>query len=123
MHRSRQAKEPFLLEASQYPTVLLLQLLATIAKGGADWMTCNQLDGTTEQSSMVIKSTSLEELTHSESEIRTFFKVLYHSILRYTEIWSDNGDSKSIKLADPMLKDYYHYPELVLVDTKFCVKP
>ena len=43
--------------------------------------------------------------------------------LRYTEIWSDDEGSKSIKLADPKLSGYYEYPELVLVDTKFCVKP
>ena len=34
----------------------------------------------------------------------------------------DKG-SKNIKLADPKLNGYYHYPELVLVDAKFHVKP
>ena len=31
--------------------------------------------------------------------------------------------SKNIKLADPKLNDYFDYPELILVDTQFCVKP
>ena len=44
-------------------------------------------------------------------------------IFRYTEIWRDDEGSKSIKLANPKLTDYRWYPELVLVDTKFCVKP
>ena len=44
-------------------------------------------------------------------------------LFRYTEIWSDSEGSKSIKLADPKLDNYYDFPELVLVDTKFCVKP
>ena len=33
-----------------------------------------------------------------------------------------NG-SKNIKLADSKLNSYYAYPELALVDVKFCVKP
>ena len=49
-----------------------------------------------------------------------FFTVLF---LRYTEIWSMDEGSKNIKLADPKLTDYYYYPELVLVDINFCVKP
>ena len=40
-----------------------------------------------------------------------------------TEIWSDDNGSKSIKLADPKLNYYDYYPELILVDTKFCVNP
>ena len=44
-------------------------------------------------------------------------------IFRYTEIWSDDEGSKSIKLADPKLNGYFYYPELMLVDTNFCVKP
>ena len=76
MHQSQQAKEPFLLE--DIVMVMSLQLHATTAKDGADWMTCNQLDDITAQSSMVIKFTSLEDIMNSESEIRSFFKVLYH---------------------------------------------
>ena len=34
----------------------------------------------------------------------------------------DEG-SKNIKLADPELDGYTIYPELVLVDINFCVKP
>ena len=41
----------------------------------------------------------------------------------YTEIWSSDETSKYIKLAEPKLTDYYHYPELMLVDTKYCVNP
>ena len=51
----------------------------------------------------------------------TFFA--NYIFLRYTEIWSDDGGSKTIKLVDPKLNGYYNYPELVLVDTQFCVKP
>ena len=43
-------------------------------------------------------------------------------ILRLTEIWSSDGDSQYIQLAEPELKDYKEYPELMLVDTKYCVK-
>ena len=43
--------------------------------------------------------------------------------LRYTEIWSDDEGSKSIKLADPKLENYRDYPELILVDTQFCINP
>ena len=42
---------------------------------------------------------------------------------RYTEIWSDDQGSKSIKLAEPKLDNYIHYLELILVDTQFCVNP
>ena len=41
-------------------------------------------------------------------------------LLSYTEIWSDDENSKNIQLAEPKLNDYHDYPELVLVDTKFC---
>ena len=47
---------------------------------------------------------------------------VYLKNLRYTEIWSNDGESKSIKLADPQLDDYFHYPELFLVDIDYCVK-
>ena len=43
--------------------------------------------------------------------------------LSYTEIWSTDGESKYIQLAEPKLVDYQEYPELMLVDTKYCVKP
>ena len=71
----------------------------------------------------------------SRIEIIEFFSILRnHTIynqfgdfsalfLRYTEIWSDDEGSKSIKLADPKLSSYYRYPELILVDTQFCVNP
>ena len=85
-------------------------------------MTYNQLEDITEQSSMVTKFTWLVEKTNGESKMVTFCLLLY-MFLRYTEIWSDDGGSKSIKLADPKLNSYYYYPELVLVDTEFCVKP
>ena len=44
-------------------------------------------------------------------------------IFRYTEIWSLDGQSKNIKLDVPQLGGYYDYPELLLVDTTYCVKP
>ena len=44
-------------------------------------------------------------------------------IFRYTEIWSDDEGSKNIKLADPKLNEYIYHPELILVDTQFCVNP
>ena len=84
-------------------------------------MTCNQLEEITVQSSMVTKFMWLVEETDGESKMITFC-LLKYTFLRYTEIWSDDGGSKSIKLADPKLKDYHYYPELVVVDTQFCVK-
>ena len=42
---------------------------------------------------------------------------------RYTEIWSFEENSLSIKLADPQLDEYWSYPELLLVDPSYCVKP
>lgn len=41
---------------------------------------------------------------------------------RYTEIWSLDGHSSNIKLADPQLDKYYDYPELLNVDIDYCVK-
>ena len=74
---------------------------------------------------MPIKFMSLveEERGKLNFEIHeTPFRILLFR-LRYTEIWSDDRGSKSIKLADPKLGDYDRYPELFLVETKFCVKP
>ena len=71
---------------------------------------------------MAIKFMSLEEKEKSKFYSETFFKISYFPF-RYTEIWNDDEGSKGIKLADPKLNGYYEYPELVLVDTKFCVKP
>ena len=45
------------------------------------------------------------------------------NVFRYTEIWSLDGISKNIKLAEPILGVYNAQPELFLVDTSFCVKP
>ena len=42
--------------------------------------------------------------------------------VRYTEIWNLDGRSKNIKLADPQLVGYNYFPELLLVDTTYCVK-
>ena len=55
-----------------------------------------------------------------ESTVTTFLRT--SKFLRYTEIWSDDEGSKNIKLADPKLSGYSEYPELVLVDTNFCIK-
>ena len=43
--------------------------------------------------------------------------------IQYVEIWSFDGESKNIKLAEPILVGYNAHPELLLVDTSFCVKP
>ena len=43
-------------------------------------------------------------------------------MLRLTEIWTKDDKSETIQLAEPNLNDYKEYPELMLVDTKFCVK-
>ena len=40
---------------------------------------------------------------------------------KYTEIWNLDGRSKNIKLADLQLVEY-NFPELLLVDTSYCVK-
>ena len=45
------------------------------------------------------------------------------NIFRYTEIWSTDGQSKIIELAEPKLTDYLYYPELILVDPQHCIKP
>ena len=57
----------------------------------------------------------------SKSFLRTYGKSSY--FFRYTEIWSIDGESKIIKLADPQLDGYSYYPELFLVDIDYCVKP
>jgi len=108
-----------------------LRLLATTVQGGANWMTYNQLVTIIVQSPMAIKFMSLAEVEHSKFWIwkfllsqkfwllNFFFATVF---LRYTEIWSNNEGSKNIKLAQPKLTDYVFYPELILVDTQFCVK-
>jgi len=50
-----------------------------------------------------------------------FLKII--NIFRYTEIWSTDGQSKIIELAEPELSEYKWYPELILVDPQHCVKP
>ena len=45
------------------------------------------------------------------------------NFFRYTEIWSANEESKIIQLSEPQLDGYKWYPELMIVDTTFCVKP
>ena len=67
MRQLQQAKEPFSL-VDMVMVLMLLQLLATITQDGPNWMTCNQLDVTIEQSSTVIKFMSLEEVEHSKFE-------------------------------------------------------
>ena len=72
MHQLKQAKEPFSLVVIMM-VLMSLQLLATTAQDGADWMTCNQLDDITGQSSMVIRFTLSEEILKSESREIFFF--------------------------------------------------
>ena len=50
------------------------------------------------------------------------YKLIY--IFSETEIWSvDNQDNATtMKIAEPYLQDYAHYPELFIVDSDFCVK-
>ena len=94
-------------------------------------MAYTQLDNIIVQSQMAIKFMLLEEMEKGKTWIwksllsekfclRNVFLTLF---LRYTEIWSDNEGSKNIKLAEPKLTNYQYYPELILVDTQFCVKP
>ena len=66
MHQSQQAKEPFSLVVIMM-VLTSPQLLATTVQDGANWMTCNQHDDITEQSSMVIKFTSLGVPANSKS--------------------------------------------------------
>ena len=84
-------------------------------------MTCTHLDIIIVQSSMVIKFISLEDQEKSKPKPSHILSVEI-MILRLTEIWSNDGDSQYIQLAEPELKDYKEYPELMLVDTKYCVK-
>ena len=72
---------------------------------------------------MEIKSTLLGVLEYSKSFKYSQLVIIYLKNFRYTEIWSNDGESKSIKLADPQLDNYYEYPELFLVDIDYCVKP
>ena len=108
------------------------RLLATITQVGANWMAYTQLDNIIVQSQMAIKFMSLADLEQSKFWIWKFLLsqkfwllnfIFTTLILRYTEIWSDNEGSKNIKLAEPKLDTYWAYPELILVDTQFCVKP
>ena len=41
-----------------------------------------------------------------------------------TEIWSldGNDNTMNMKIAEPTLEDYAHYPELFIVDSDFCIK-
>ena len=71
----QQAKEPSSLEVMM--VLKWLQLLATTTQDGADWMTCNQFEEVTVQSSMAIKFTWLEANTNSESKMFTFCLFLY----------------------------------------------
>ena len=70
---------------------------------------------------MVTKFTLLVEAENSKLK-QIASKNLYVAFFRYTEIWSPDGQSKNIKLANPQLHGYSSYPELLLVDVKFCVK-
>ena len=97
----------------------------TTTRDGGDSMTYIHLGYGTVQSSMVIRFTSLEDLEHSKQKFCKA-KILDHiKFLRYTEIWSTDEESKYIQLAEPKLNqtDYFSYPELMLVDSKYCVKP
>ena len=86
-------------------------------------MTFNQYDMAIARLLMVIKYTLLAEAKVYHSKLKSVAFENDLALLRYTEIWSLDGESKNIKLADPQLSHYYKYPELLLVDTKFCVKP
>ena len=105
-----------------------LQSLASTALNGADWMICNLIVEIIVQSSMAIKFIILAEMPEMSKSKFSFFKSRDFSerivsfSFRYTEIWSDDEGSKNIKLAYPILNNYNHYPELVLVDVNFCVK-
>ena len=104
------------------PTRSLLSLATTI-QDGPNWMICNQSVNIIVQLSTAIKFTSLGDIIdHCESKIIILYS-LFTVLLSYTEIWSDDEGSKNIKLAEPILSAYYYYPELVLVDVNFCVKP
>ena len=84
-------------------------------------MTFNQYVMDLARSSMVIKYTLLAVM--EISKFKCCCKNRDFVIFRYTEIWSLDGESKIIKLAEPRLNSYYKYPALLLVDTNFCVKP
>ena len=89
-------------------------------------MICNRLEDGIVQLSMAIKFMSLvESITSKFSffESKNLFWLIVIVIFRYTEIWSNDEGSKNIKLADPKLDYYLYYPEMVLVDVNYCVKP
>ena len=67
MQQLQQAKVHFSL-VETLVVLMLLQLLVTITQDGSNWITCNQIEPTIEQSSTVIKFMSLEAMEHSEFE-------------------------------------------------------
>ena len=69
-----------------------------------------------------ILSADLEQ-SKSQNHRKLYGVQLILYFFRYTEMWSLDGESKNIELAQPELGAYYRYPELVLVDINFCVKP
>ena len=75
MLQLQQAKEPSSLEAMM--VTRSLQLLTTTTPDGADWMTYNQLEDITVQSSMVIKFTWLVEFLNSESNYHILLTSIY----------------------------------------------
>ena len=119
------AKVPLSLVATVIivgPEAKLLPSHHTTKMDGKNWMIFNQHDMDTEQSSMVIKSLSSEDLEQSKLNLFEISKS-YSQYFRYTEIWSDKNGTKNIQLAEPQLDNYYIYPELFLVNIDFCVKP
>ena len=126
MRPLQRVKEHSSLEVGEVPKSL--RLLVTTALDGANWMICNQDEIVIVQSWMVIRFMWLADIKKGKrlTELSSLSSPLGKSstlFSRYTEIWSEIEGSKSIKLADPKLEEYIWYPELVLVDTNFCVNP
>ena len=51
-------------------------------------------------------------------------KIFIH-LLRKTEIWTlqyENDDTINVKIAEPNLVDYRYKPELLIVDSDYCIK-
>ena len=101
--------------------VSLYQLLhVSTTPNGASLMVYNHLDMHIELLSMKKRSLLLAEATISESEA-VADSTIQTKNFRHTEIWSLDGESYNIKLAQPKLMEYFYYPELFVVDADYCV--
>ena len=75
-----------------------------------------------EQLQMKIEFMSSVEQEHCKAFHIQPALIIY--LLSKTEIWSldENDDTVNMEIAEPNLKNYQFYPELIIVDSDFCTK-